>query len=336
MKQLSICIFFLFLFFRFSAAAQYNIYTSEGLPVLDRMQLIDDCLSGLKKDRSDQVALAVCECQADKLNGRFSKKEYRHFTKKSIIDLAGLIRTDSLLDKELQDCFTASGKTILLSAERFEQGFLSGCSKLLHGSSEKKLDSFRVDRFCQCQLQLVKAKKSSDEELKAIEDPNSLLFFEMIYRCGDPFAGKDEGVRNWSLKAGEDLKGPAADTVNLLTINGMTYVKVKLGSLVKVWLFDTGAADLLINTEMETQLKKENILTEAGYLGTGDYEMANGTVESCRRYRVNGVRIGAYTADNVLLAVSEKGKRIIVGKSLLNKFRTWTVNNQENKLLLVR
>jgi hypothetical protein len=38
----------------------------------------------------------------------------------------------------------------------------------------------------------------------------------------------------------------------------------------------------------------------------------------------------------VVVSVSEKGKRIIVGKALLNKFRHWSLSNQDNKLLLVR
>jgi predicted aspartyl protease len=62
--------------------------------------------------------------------------------------------------------------------------------------------------------------------------------------------------------------------------------------------------------------------------------MANGTVDTCRRYRINNVQIGHFKVDNVIVSVSEKGKRIIVGKALLNKFRTWSLNNQQNTLVL--
>jgi hypothetical protein len=157
-----------------------------------------------------------------------------------------------------------------------------------------------------------------------------------MYRCGSPFIATGEGERNWRPADSADVKGPTADTVNMLNFGGMTYVKLKLGSLVQVWLFDTGASDLLINTEMESTLKKENILTTSNFLGVREYELANGTVDSCRRYKIDSVRIGRYTVDNVVVSVSEKGKRIIVGKSLLNKFRSWGLSNQENKLFLVR
>ncbi|HEU4901893.1 MAG TPA: retropepsin-like aspartic protease [Flavisolibacter sp.] len=331
--------FLLFSFFLFLGASvfgQRKIYTSENLPILNRGDLVEDCLQALNKNQSDKTALDICECQASKLNGRFSKKQYRQFTRKNIIDLQALIHTDSLLEKELQDCYIASGKTVLLQAETNEKQFLEQCQQSIQASSDKTLDPVRVGNFCQCQLQLVKTKKLTDQEMRTLHDPNSLLFFEIMYRCGDPFASKDVIERNWTAAAALDVKGPAADTVQVATLNGMSYVKMKTGSLVQVWLFDTGASDLLINTEMEAALKKESILTEANYLGTGEYEMANGTVDTCRRYRINNVQIGRFFVDNVVVSVSEKAKRILVGKALLNKFRHWTLSNQENKLVLFR
>lgn len=114
----------------------------------------------------------------------------------------------------------------------------------------------------------------------------------------------------------------------------MTYVKLKVGSLVQIWLFDTGATDLLITNEMAETLKEEKVIGDENYLGIGEYEMANGVVDSCKKYRINNIRIGHFSIDNVIVAVSEKGKRIIAGKALFNKFARWTLNNEENNLIL--
>jgi len=119
-------------------------------------------------------------------------------------------------------------------------------------------------------------------------------------------------------------------------MNGMTFLKIKTGSLVQFWLFDTGATDLLINSEMEQQLKKENILLQENYLGTGEYEMANGVIDTCRKYKIDNIRIGKYAVNNVTVAVTDKGKKIIVGKSLLNKFSSWMINNKEELLILTK
>lgn len=236
----------------------------------------------------------------------------------------------------MQDCYAASGQTILLQAEGFESDFLAQCRKSIQNSSDKTLHLNRLNNFCRCQLQIVKAKKLTDQEMNTLSNSNSLLFFEMMHRCGSPFVAKEDTNRNWTHSAASDVKGPALDTVNVLAFNGMTYVKVKIGSFIQVWLFDTGASDLLINTEMEDALKKENVLTATHYLGVGEYELANGTVDTCRRYRVNGVQIGKFSIDNVVVSVSEKAKRVLVGKALLNKFRNWNLTNQENTLILIR
>jgi hypothetical protein len=316
----------------FTSSAQKSIYTKEGRVVLNRSSLITNCLKSLNKDRSDKTALAICECQVAKIDRKFTNKQYQKHTNGLIINIQAMIQEDSVVNREIQDCFKNSGKTILLQAEGFEQEFIADCEKSVRSSTEKELDRDRVHNFCLCQLQLVKTKKLSDEEMHALGDPNSVLYYELMYRCGNPYAKKGDVLTN----ASTDITGPQADTISVLTIDGMSYVKIKIGSQLKVWLLDTGASDLLVNTDMEEALKKDGIITNSNYLGVGEYELANGSIDTCRRYRINALQIGGFTIDNVILAVTEKGKRIIAGKTILNKFKSWSLNNSESKLVLSR
>ncbi|MDB5208066.1 MAG: hypothetical protein JWR72_3141 [Flavisolibacter sp.] len=322
------------IFIHISSFGQESIYTKEGRAILNRMQLITNCLKSLNKNRADKTALAVCQCQVQKIDRQFTNKQYKKHTKANVIDINGLMEDDSLVAQNIRACFTNSGQTVLLQAEGFEEDFLSNCRKSIESSSEKSLDVNRIKNFCRCQLQLVKARKLTDAEMSTLSNPNSVLFYEIMYKCGSPFVDKEETQRNWTPYAEADVRGAVSDTIDILTLNGMTYVKIKIGSMIQVWLLDTGASDLLIGTELESALKKENIINESNYLGTGEYELANGMIDTCRRYKVNNVQIGDFIIDNVLLAVTEKGKRIIVGKALLNKFRKWSLNNEENKLVL--
>lgn len=322
-----------------SYAQDTYIYTKEGDEILIRSALIKDCIRNwLHKDPSDDVAAYICNCQVSKLNRRFTHKQYRKYTGKNgrTINITELIKEDSLLQKEMDECFTSSGQTTLLQAEGFENEFIADCIKSIKQNTEKTPDSNRVTKFCKCQLELVKTRKISDKEMETLSNPNSLLFYEMMYKCGDPYIEKDGEDGNWNPGLEKDIRGPESDTLNILSINGMAYLKMKTGSLVQVWLFDTGASDLLINTDMEKELKKENILNDSNYLGTGEYEMANGMIDTCRKYRINDIRIGGFAVDNVVVAVTEKGKRIIVGRALLNKFSRWLINNQNNSLILVK
>jgi hypothetical protein len=323
-------------FLHLSSAAQEYIYTKEGRVMFNKRQMVYQCLNRLKKGKADKAALQICECEVDKLDRRFTNKQLKKYSSGGVVSVDGLITEDSLVKKDIEDCYRNSGITFLLQAESFEERFISNCIENIWYSSEKNLDSNRVKNFCNCQLQLVKTKKISDAEMKTLFNPNSILFYEMMYTCGNPFATKEALERSWTSTSANDVEGPSSDTVTVLSLNGMTYVKMKIGTSVQVWLFDTGASDLLVDAETEKTLKAENILSESNYLGTVEYEMANGIIDTCRRYRVNKVQIGSFTVNNILLSVTDKGKRLIVGKSLMNKFSQWILNNAQNRLILFK
>ena len=298
--------------------------------------MIMNCLNSLKKSRNDKVALGICDCQIDKIDWHFTNKEFKKYSSRGVIDIAGLIKQDSVLEKEIQSCYTQSGNTILIQAEGFENEFISHCIRNVQNSTEKQTDIKRVTDFCKCQLELIKDKKISDQEFEALSNPNSSLYYEIIYKCGDPFSEKRSYSLNWNINSTNDIVGPDRDTIQTLTVNGMTYVKVKLGNKLQIWLYDTGASDLLINKEMEDDLKKQNILTASNYLGIEEYEMANGMIDTCRKYKVNSIQIGKFTVNNVTVAVTDKGKKIIIGKSLLNKFSSFVLSNRDNTLILTK
>lgn len=337
MTKYCVIILYFFISMPIQSFGQHDfIRTKEGKPILNRRQLIQNCLQSYHKDKTDKTVLGVCECQVEKIDGHFTNKQYKKYSTKAGIDVIGMIKEDSLFEKEVQKCFTSSGKTLLMQAEGFESEFISGCIKNIQHNTEKQLDTNRLKTFCNCQLNLIKTKKISDAEMEAISNPNSVLFYEVIYTCGDPFANGEILQKNWNQNLEKDIIGPLIDTIKVLTIDGMTYVKIKTGSMIQFWLFDTGASDLLINKEMETQLKNENIITDANYLGIGEYEMANGMIDTCRKYKIDNFRIGEFTVNNIIVAVTDKGKKIVVGKGLLNKFRKWVLNNNDNTLILAK
>ena len=165
-----------------------------------------------------------------------------------MVDLQALIdRRQPPLHQSIQQCYTNTGKTVLLQAEGFEDQFMAACKDAILKSTEKKPDPDRLTAFCSCQLEMVKSHQLTDAQMKTLNNPNSLLFYQVMAECGNPFDKKEDNIRGWDEKSALDVTGPADDTIRILTLDGMTYVKVKLGSEIQVWLFDTGASDLLVN-----------------------------------------------------------------------------------------
>src|SRR4029079_13059410 len=104
----------------------------------------------LHKDKSDKTVLAICECQVDNIDGHFTNKQYRKHTSNNIVNVSELIKEDAELEKTMKECFTSSGKTILLQAESFQTEFISQCIKSIQKNTEKKLDENNLTKFCSC------------------------------------------------------------------------------------------------------------------------------------------------------------------------------------------
>lgn len=310
------------------------IYSKEGTTVLNRRELINNCLKSLNTDRSNNSALSICECQINKLNLYFTKKQYRSVTANHTIDISKLIESDSVMNKRFQLCYTSSNQTVLLSAQGFGKQMIDRCKENIISKAAGSVNSKKVESFCSCQLQIIKNQKITDTEMEAINDPNSILFYQVMSTCGDPYTDNNDNQTEWAASSQSDIVGPSKDTVRLLSFNGMHYVKLKVGSVVYFWLLDTGASDMLITKELEEKLISENVLSKSNYLGTGQYEMANGILDTCRKYKIQNIKIGHSSINNLVIAVSDKARRVIASKSLLNKFTNWMINNKQNILIL--
>src|SRR5258706_2709840 len=106
---------------------------------------------------------------------------------------------------------------MLLQAEGFENEFMANCIESIQKNTERKLDMNNANKFCSCQLNLIKAKKLTDKELDALKNPNSLLFYEVMYKCGDPFTEKGSFDNSWKKDSQKDISGPESDTIFALT-----------------------------------------------------------------------------------------------------------------------
>lgn len=309
------------------------IYSKEGKRILNRRNLVLNCLKSMNTDRSNKSAVSICECQVNIIDRHFTYRQFNNATTKGVIDLSTLINSDPGLKKRIEECYQASNQTVWLSAQGFREEMIKTCQENILSESKRKVDSNKVAGFCQCQVDLIKANKFTDEEMKTLNDPNSVLYYQVMYNCGDPFA-IDDFETEWGKSSFNDINGPEQDTIKMLPLNGMHYVKIKIGTIVYFWLFDTGASDMLVTKEVEKKLLKEHVMNPENYLGIGYYEMANGEMDTCRKYKVDGLQIGQYSINNIVIAVSDKAKKVIAGKMLLNKFTNWMIDNSENTLIV--
>lgn len=192
------------------------LYSSDGKAILRQRELIQNCLKNLGRPKTDETALTICRCQVGLINRYFTSKQFKNHTRNGIIDINSLVGEDSVISKSINNCYRESGQTALLAAQSDATNFISNCVASIQKSTKKSLDATKLRSFCTCELDLIKSRKFTDEQLKSMEDPNSLLFYEMLYTCGNPFSEPEDELRNWSPGAANAVRGPDVDTVNIL------------------------------------------------------------------------------------------------------------------------
>ncbi|WP_143310015.1 retropepsin-like aspartic protease [Chitinophaga vietnamensis] len=312
------------------------INTKEGMPLVGKRLFIAKCREKIKKGADSQEALELCACNAQKLDGYFTNKQYRQ-----ALNVAGddwlnfLIDQDSVLKADLQNCFQAAWNRNVFFSDAQVRSVKEGMKENLKKSVKDSLDEKKLDAYCDCAVNVMKERKVPAKRMEELSDPNSFLYNEIAYRCGGVPVKKVSETTGWKPSLAADVHSVSGiDTVNIITVNAMTKLKVKIGSFVHVWLLDSGATDLLISDSLATQMMGQHLFTEKDFLGNATYNMANGKQVNCKVYKINNVQIGKFTIDNIMLATSPDVQEYLLGKSFLNKFSRWTIDNRRELLIL--
>lgn len=322
-----------FLIPNFALSQSEFIYSTEGEIISNSRTFFNNCINSYKIDGKLGDAPAICRCQLENINRKFTNKQFKNFTKNGLIDLSGLIETNIKVKQKIDECLTKTGKTVLVQTENHTGRFIKACVDNMKSVADSLgLSEQKLVEYCTCRANLISNNNYSDENLEKLSSVNSEIYYVFQSSCGK-YLEKEE-YRKYGI---QNIVGPSADTISFINLRGMSYLNVKLSVFDDLyWLLDTGASDLLINLEMEEILKANGVLNDENFTGIRDYELANGTKEKCRSYVGDNIRIGDFTLNNVSISVSETGQKILVGRSLLNKFSTITLDNKLNKIYLTK
>jgi hypothetical protein len=120
-----------------------------------------------------------------------------------------------------------------------------------------------------------------------------------------------------------------------LVLKGKVYsLNLKFGNLIKTYIFDSGASDMSIDNETyqyfenSDQLKIENRLSDA------EYQLADGTIIKLKKLKVPQFSINGVVIKNIESTIVENGRPLLLGKSFLDNFKSWKIDN-ENQVLIV-
>lgn len=121
-------------------------------------------------------------------------------------------------------------------------------------------------------------------------------------------------------------------TANLRRNGGVFMGEVSINGIVETFVIDSGASDVTINSLLEEKLIQSGKLSKGDYLSPAFYKLADGSVISCRRFKAEKVILGGIAASDVIVSVGNQSSVLLLGKSFLDLFSSWTIDNSTHTL----
>jgi aspartyl protease family protein len=97
---------------------------------------------------------------------------------------------------------------------------------------------------------------------------------------------------------------------------------------------DSGASLVSIPSAEAQPLFDRGLIGPADYRGQGPMQLANGNVVTARVYRLRSIRVGDRVVEDVLAAIYPGQGQRLLGQSFLKRFRSWSIDNSKDALVL--
>lgn len=301
--------------------------------------MVGSCLMGIGTDyiEEDGVTIScrkVCSCLIDEIMAKLPFEELQRYAVSNSYQLLIASRWDVMLaciGLEAEEEPQRITRDIV--DDEMKQEALTACvDAILDGQYEEVFTEEEAVGFCSCVLDRVLAQGYTFADLDRVEDEDGAVYNEVILKCLEPFLGQ-EGLSSNTYNPSDIRGGGASTQVTLLNYLSVgKKIKMSFGGVERYLLFDTGASEVIITSEVEQQLRARGSITDDNYLGNSEYQLADGSYVMARHYVLNDVRVGDYVIDNLVVAVLDEGG-MLCGLGLLNKFRKWEI--KDNNLLIL-
>jgi clan AA aspartic protease (TIGR02281 family) len=125
-------------------------------------------------------------------------------------------------------------------------------------------------------------------------------------------------------------------TVVPMVLEGGTFVvPVKINDQITLnFVVDSGASDVAVPADVVSTLVRTGTITDADFLGKQAYRLADGSTVPSQRFVIRSLKVGDKTLKNVVGSVSPSASDLLLGQSFLNRFKSWSIDNQRRALIL--
>jgi hypothetical protein len=131
------------------------------------------------------------------------------------------------------------------------------------------------------------------------------------------------------------LGSPNRGEIRLAKVGGVLVVPVRInGAITLNFLIDSGATDVSIPVDVVSTLLRTGTLTDGDFLGKQTYRLADGSTVPSETFRIRVLKVGDRELENVVGSVADVRSVPLLGQSFLSRFKSWSIDNQRQMLVL--
>jgi predicted aspartyl protease len=127
----------------------------------------------------------------------------------------------------------------------------------------------------------------------------------------------------------------SSQSIQMVKDGGVYVVPIKFNDILTLdGIIDSGAADVSIPADVILTLIRAKTVVPSDFLPDQTYVMADGTQVPSKRLIIRKLTVGNFTVENVTASVADVKGSILLGQSFLEKFKSWSMDNNTHTLIL--
>ena len=123
--------------------------------------------------------------------------------------------------------------------------------------------------------------------------------------------------------------------IPLKSLGGTFVVPVFInGAITLNFIVDSGAADVSVPADVVGTLVRAGTIQNSDFTGKQKYVLADGSSASSNTFVIKSLKIGDITMENVRGSVAPTAGSLLLGQSFLQRFKSWSMDNNKHVLVL--
>lgn len=159
-----------------------------------------------------------------------------------------------------------------------------------------------------------------------------------MFSCGsgrrrDIRTDRIESVENVGRNRRQSRPAKGKSVIKMQKDGGVYHIPCKINGTEMEFIFDTGASDITMSLTEALFLYKQGKMSEDDFLGTQEYQIADGSISEGTIVNLKTVTIGNRTLENIQASIVHNlDAPLLLGQSALAKFGNISIDYNKNEI----